>query len=51
MPPHSIAELLKITMASAGFGCLEDTQGNEHEVVANPLISPRKADVKCKSDQ
>lgn len=45
--PRSIAKLLKITMASTGFGCLEDTQGNEHEVVANPLISPHKADVKC----
>lgn len=27
------------------------TRGREHEVVANPLISPRKADVKRKSDQ
>lgn len=49
--PHSILpELLKITMASAGFGCLGDTHewggGDEHEVVANPLISPREADVK-----
>lgn len=55
--PHLILpELLKITMASAGFGCLGDTHalqggsegaGGEHEVVANPLISPREADVKC----
>ena len=44
--PRSIAKLLKITMASTGFGCLEDTRGAEHEVVANPLISPHKADVK-----
>lgn len=27
------------------------TRGREHEAVANPLISPRKADVKRKSDQ
>lgn len=45
--PRPIAKLLKITMASTGFGCLEDTQGNGHEVVANPLISPHQADVKC----
>lgn len=45
--PRSIAKLFNITMASTGFGCLGDTLGNEHEVVANPLISPHKADVKC----
>lgn len=53
LPHFILPELLKITMTYAGFGCLGEMhggareQGGEHEIFANPLISPREADVKC----